>query len=63
MNDVPLTDDEWMSPEQLGTWLNLKREWIYDAASRGVIPHVRIGRQIRFNRREIRAWLEEQRQA
>ena len=33
--------------------LKVKRSWVYDAAERGDIPAVRLGRQLRFRRTDI----------
>ena len=33
--------------------LKVKRSWVYDAAERGDLPVVRLGRQLRFRRTDL----------
>lgn len=33
--------------------LKVKRSWVYDAAERGDLPVVRLGRQLRFRRSDL----------
>jgi excisionase family DNA binding protein len=49
----------WMSSEQVCKYLHVKMDWLYDHVSRNEIPHVKLGRLLRFKRREIDAWIEE----
>lgn len=52
-----------LDTEDLMQWLGVSRGWVLDHASgrrRPQIPHVKIGRLIRFNATEIQAWLDEQ---
>ena len=46
---------------QLAERLNLKKSWVYDQTrrrTRGTIPHFRVGKHLRFNEAEVRAWIE-----
>jgi excisionase family DNA binding protein len=56
------TQDQWMTPDQVCDWLQVRKDWIYDACQKKKIPHARIGRQLRFNRAELTEWLEALRQ-
>lgn len=52
----------FLTVKDLALLLNLRESWIYDRTSgKGpeVIPHVKFGRQVRFNieSAEFRAWL------
>jgi excisionase family DNA binding protein len=40
--------------------LGLHRVTVYEKVSRGEIPHVRIGRAIRFDREVLERWIAEQ---
>ena len=51
MDDVLLTADE------VQALLRVNRRTIYRLANAGTLPAARIGRQWRFPRREIEAWL------
>lgn len=48
----------WMSSDQICTYLNVRRDWLYDLVSRNEIPHVKLGRLLRFKRSEIDVWME-----
>jgi excisionase family DNA binding protein len=43
---------------QAAAILNVPRSWIAAEARAGRIPHVRLGRYVRFNRDELLAWCE-----
>ena len=43
---------------QVAWYLNITSTRVYEACRAGLIPHVRIGRSIRFSRAEITAWVE-----
>lgn len=45
-----------MTVNDLAEYLPAKKSWIYDNAHE--IPHVRVGREYRFRRAEVDAWLE-----
>lgn len=48
---------EVLSVEQVATMLGVDVKTVYDHASRGRIPHQRLGRRILFGRRAILDWL------
>ncbi len=50
--------DGWMTPEQVCNWLQVKRDWLYDQAERGSIPHIKVNRMLRFKRSELDDWTE-----
>jgi excisionase family DNA binding protein len=37
--------------------MNVSKSWIYRKAKAGIIPHVRIGRTIRFIEKDLEAWI------
>lgn len=43
---------------EVATLLDLPEKRVYVLAREGVIPHVRLGRSIRFNEATLAAWLE-----
>ena len=47
---------------ELSEWLQVKRSTIYLWAEQGMIPHVKLGRLLRFDPDEIEAWLQAHRQ-
>jgi excisionase family DNA binding protein len=38
----------------------MKRDWIYEQVREDRIPHVRLGRKVRFRRESIEAWIAAQ---
>ncbi len=68
--DRPLTPDEnrrdrlqtLLKPEDLRLILNVSRSWLYEAASAGRIPSIRLGPDgpLRFDPEAIERWLERQ---
>jgi excisionase family DNA binding protein len=54
--DAPL-DDGFLTPDQLCEYLQIQKDWLYDQVQRRAIPHVKLGRQLRFKRSEIDQWL------
>jgi excisionase family DNA binding protein len=50
--------DDILDVGQLAKLLRVGRNAVYDAVGRGEIPHVRVGRLLRFHRRAIEVWLK-----
>ena len=44
---------------ELAETLSVPKSWIYARTASGEIPHVRVGHYVRFNLRQVMAWLEE----
>lgn len=43
--------------DDVATWLKVDRKTIYNAASRGAIPHQRLGKCLLFSRTALVSWL------
>ena len=48
--------------KEVSGWLQVKRSTIYLWAEQGMIPHLKLGRLLRFDPDEIEAWLLAHRQ-
>lgn len=46
-----------MTVDEVALLLNVRKKWVYEAASRKAIPCVRVGHFLRFRRTELEAWL------
>jgi len=46
---------------QTAEWTGLPVSWWYSQAEAGNVPHLKVGKYLRFRRTEIVAWLEAQR--
>lgn len=50
-----------LQAEQVAALLGVKRSSVYEYARTNQIPHVRIGRHVRFVRSDLESWLSRQR--
>jgi excisionase family DNA binding protein len=50
-----------LNVNDVSEWLQVKRSTIYLWAEQGTIPHVKLGRLLRFDSDEIEAWLQNHR--
>jgi excisionase family DNA binding protein len=48
-------DECLWSADDVANYLKTSRSWVYHRAELGLLPHVRIGRLLRFHPSEIRA--------
>jgi excisionase family DNA binding protein len=55
------TDDVFLTTEEVLAYLQVNLRTVYRLIKAGKIPAVRVGRQWRFRKRDIDAWLETQR--
>lgn len=47
-----------LTPDALCTLLKVRRSWLYDAVEAGTLPALRLGRQLRFRRRDVVAFVD-----
>ena len=47
-----------MTADEVAEFLGVDRNTVYDFASRGVIPHQRLGKRLLFRRDAVVAWLD-----
>ena len=58
MYQAPTTDrPRMLRVAEVAKRLDLPEKRLYILAREGIIPHVRLGRSIRFNEAEIEAWI------
>jgi excisionase family DNA binding protein len=53
-SDVP---KEVLSADEVAEWFGVDRKSVYNAISRGDIPHQRLGRRVLFHRNALVSWL------
>jgi excisionase family DNA binding protein len=51
-----------LDADAVAVLLAVKPSWVYEAVRSKGIPHLRIGRHIRFTRSDLAAWIENRRQ-
>ena len=49
--------DSLMNIRELAVYLNMKQSTIYALVERRQIPHIRIGKLVRFNLQQVNTWL------
>jgi excisionase family DNA binding protein len=48
-----------LTAEEVSELLSVPKTWVLESARSGAIPHVRLGRYVRFSEADVLAWLEE----
>lgn len=57
--------DELMTVGEIAAFLKVPNSWVYERTRRHGferLPHVRLGKYLRFSLPEVRTWLEKQRE-
>jgi excisionase family DNA binding protein len=54
-----VTDRLWKAAE-VAELLSVPEAWVREHARQGHLPHVKVGRYVRFDRADVLAWIEEQ---
>ena len=57
-----MTADDMLDVEGAAKLLGVSKSWIYRRTVSGEVPSFLVGGSRRFSRRDLEAWLEEQRQ-
>lgn len=47
-----------LTADEVAAILRVKRSWVYTATRSNRIPHIRLGRYVRFNEDAIDAWMD-----
>ncbi len=50
-----------LTPGEAARLLSVKTSWIYEAVRSRRLPHLKIGRHLRFLRSDLEAWVADQR--
>ena len=50
-------EDRWLSVEEIGTYLGVKRDTVYKWISDNALPAHKIGRLWKFKKDEVDAWV------
>ncbi len=57
MKDTPSTDTLWTVPD-VAAYLRMSRKHVYRLVELGELPHIKIGRCVRFDPADIATWLD-----
>jgi len=47
-----------LEADDVAEYLGMRTDWVYREVRAGRLPHIRLGRAVRFRRESIEAWLE-----
>jgi excisionase family DNA binding protein len=53
-------DEPWITTEEAAAWLSKPPSWLQNNVVRLGIPHAKCGRQYRFRRSDLDAWMQAQ---
>lgn len=54
--------DRLLTASEVAELLSVKESWVRDATRDGRLPCVRLGRYVRYDDADVRAWVEDQKQ-
>jgi excisionase family DNA binding protein len=49
----------WLTIQEAADLLRVPVSWLYERTRTNSVPHVKLGKYLRFDRDELNAWLEE----
>jgi excisionase family DNA binding protein len=55
-------DEPLLDAGEVAALLHVKERWVRDATRDGRLPHIRLGRYVRYARGDVGAWIEAQKQ-
>ena len=50
-------DDKLLTADDVAELMRVTRAWVYAETRRNAIPHLRLGRYVRYRRTAIEAWM------
>ena len=45
-----------LTPEEVAQYFQVNRQWVYERTSKNEIPHMKVGKYLRFEQQEIKRW-------
>jgi len=52
------TTSRLLEVEDVADYLGVRTDWVYREVRAGRLPHIRLGRAVRFRRESIEAWVD-----
>jgi excisionase family DNA binding protein len=56
--DPQAGDGDLLTAAEVAAWLRVTPAWVYSETRRDRIPHVRLGRYVRYRREALEHWVE-----
>jgi len=50
---------EMLTADEVAVWLHVTKDWVYTQTRANHIPHVPLGRYVRYRRGAVKAWVAE----
>jgi excisionase family DNA binding protein len=47
-----------LEAEDVANYIGVRTDWVYREVRAGRLPHIRLGRAVRFRRESIEAWID-----
>jgi excisionase family DNA binding protein len=47
----------WLNVDEAAALIGVKKSWLYERTRTNAVPHLKIGKYLRFDRDELMAWL------
>ena len=54
---MSMPDDQLLTADDVAALMRVTRAWVYAETRRNAIPHLRLGRYVRYRRGAIEAWM------
>jgi excisionase family DNA binding protein len=55
----PRDSEPLLTADEVASFMRVTRSWVYAETRRDALPHVRLGRYVRYRRSAIERWLDE----
>jgi len=56
--DVQQTADRLLTADEVAALLRVTKAWVYAETRRNALPHIRLGRYVRYREVAIHSWVE-----
>jgi excisionase family DNA binding protein len=53
------TSDRLLTADEVAAMLHVTKSWVYDQTRQRRMPHVRLGRYVRYRRSAVDRWIEQ----
>jgi excisionase family DNA binding protein len=47
----------WLNVDEAAALIGVKKSWLYERTRTNTVPHLKIGKYLRFDRDELTTWL------
>ena len=58
LDQYPLREDRLYDVQELAEYLSVSTQWVYERVQLKEIPHIKVGKLLRFRKSDIITWLD-----